>query len=110
MPGTGCTLTTPNPEFNDSPDFAGEPSANPSTRNIVAFSVMCLGMYLALTNIQIVNSSFKEIQGGLAAGSDQIGWVLTSALTAVFALLFLPFFRNKANLFKPHQFSARRGD
>ena len=105
MPGTGCTLNTPNPEFNDSPDFAGEPSANPSTRNIVALS-----MYLGLTNIQIVNSSFKEIQGGLAAGSDQIGWVLTSALTAVFALLFLPFFRNKANLFKPHQFSARRGD
>ena len=60
MPGTGCTLTTPNPEFNDSPDFAGDPSANPSTRNIVAFSVMCLGMYLALTNIQIVNSSFNR--------------------------------------------------
>ena len=93
MPGTGCTLNTPNPEFNDSPDFAGKPSANPSTPNIVAFSVMCLGMYLGLTNIQIVNSSFKEIQGGLAAGSDQIGWVLTSALTAVSALLFLPFFR-----------------
>ena len=110
MPSTGCTLNTPNPEFNDSPDFAGEPSANPSTRNIFTFSVMCLGMYLGLTNIQIVNSSFKEIQGGLAAGSDQIGWVLTSALIAVFALLFLPFFRNKTNLFKPYQFGARRGD
>ena len=71
---------------------------------------MCLGMYLGLTNIQIVNGSFKEIQGGLAASSDQIGWVLTSALIAVFALLFLPFFRNKTNLFKPYQFGARRGD
>ncbi|SVA49747.1 uncharacterized protein METZ01_LOCUS102601 [marine metagenome] len=62
-------------------------NTNPSTRDIVAFSVMCLGMYLGLTNIQIVNSSFKEIQGGLAASSDQISWVLTSALIAEVIML-----------------------
>ena len=88
MSNTGRPPCTPNPVFNNSPDFAGEPpSANPSTRDIVAFSVMCLGMYLGLTNIQIVNSSFKEIQGGLAAGSDQISWVLTSALIAEVIML-----------------------
>ena len=44
-------------------------------------------MYLGLTNIQIVNSSFKEIQGGLAAGAEQISWVLTSALIAEVIML-----------------------
>ncbi len=56
--------------------------ATPSTRDIIAFGIMCLATYLGLTNIQIVNSSFKEIQGGLAASPDQISWVLTSALIA----------------------------
>ena len=65
----------------------GDSTANPSTRDIVSFGVMCLGTYLGLTNIQIVNSSFKEIQGGLAAGPDQISWVLTSALIAEVIML-----------------------
>ncbi|MDP6516529.1 MAG: DHA2 family efflux MFS transporter permease subunit [Alphaproteobacteria bacterium] len=53
-----------------------------SLRDTVAFIAMCCGMYMALVNIQIVNSSFKEIQGGLAAGPDQVSWVLTAALIA----------------------------
>ena len=44
-------------------------------------------MYLGLTNIQIVNSSFKEIQGGLAAGAEQISWILTAALIAEVIML-----------------------
>ena len=59
----------------------------PAPREILAFVVMCLAMYLGLTNIQIVNSSFKEIQGGLAAGAEQISWVLTSALIAEVIML-----------------------
>ena len=48
---------------------------------------MCLATYLGLMNIQIVNSSFKEIQGGLAIGPEQISWVLTSALIAEVVML-----------------------
>jgi DHA2 family multidrug resistance protein len=59
----------------------------PTSREILAFIVMCLAMYLGLINIQIVNSSFKEIQGGLAAGAEQISWVLTSALIAEVIML-----------------------
>ena len=68
-------------------ELASQAAPNPSKRDVIAFSTMCLGMYLGLTNIQIVNSSFKEIQGGLAAGSDQISWVLTSALIAEVIML-----------------------
>jgi DHA2 family multidrug resistance protein len=59
----------------------------PTSDNIVAFIVMCLATYLGLINIQIVNSSFKEIQGGLAIGPEQISWVLTSALIAEVIML-----------------------
>lgn len=53
-----------------------------SARTWAAFLVMFGGMYVTLINVQIVSSSFKEIQGGLGAGADQISWVLTAALIA----------------------------
>ena len=56
-------------------------------KDLTAFIVMCLATYLGLMNIQIVNSSFKEIQGGLAIGPEQISWVLTSALIAEVIML-----------------------
>jgi DHA2 family multidrug resistance protein len=51
-------------------------------RQILAFFGMALGMFLAVLNIQIVGSSFDQIQAGLAAGRDEVSWVLTSALIA----------------------------
>jgi DHA2 family multidrug resistance protein len=53
-----------------------------SARTWAAFLVMFCGMYVTLINVQIVSSSFKQIQGGLSAGADQISWVLTAALIA----------------------------
>jgi DHA2 family multidrug resistance protein len=44
--------------------------------------VMCIGMFVALLDIQIVASSLRSIGGGLSAGQDQIGWVQTSYLIA----------------------------
>ena len=52
---------------NDRIELASQAAPNPSNRDVIAFSIMCLGMYLGLTNIQSVNNSFKEIQGGLDA-------------------------------------------
>ena len=59
----------------------------PTSSTLTAFVVMCMATYLGLINIQIVNSSFKEIQGGLAIGPEQISWVLTSALIAEVIML-----------------------
>ena len=62
-PRTDSALSKP----NDRIEMASQAAPNPSKRDVIAFSIMCLGMYLGLTNIQIVNSFFKEIQSGLTA-------------------------------------------
>jgi len=51
-------------------------------RELLAFIGMALGMFLAVLNIQIVGSSFDQIKAGLAAGPEEVSWVLTSALIA----------------------------
>ena len=49
---------------------------------IFAFAVMCMGMFIALLDIQIVSASLKDIGGGLSAGQDETAWVQTSYLIA----------------------------
>jgi MFS transporter, DHA2 family, multidrug resistance protein len=51
-------------------------------KSIVPFAVMCVGMFAALLDIQIVASSLQDIGGGLSAAQDDIGWVQTSYLIA----------------------------
>ena len=51
-------------------------------REIVPFAVMCVGMFAALLDIQIVASSLQDIGGGLSAAQDQISWVQTAYLIA----------------------------
>jgi DHA2 family multidrug resistance protein len=51
-------------------------------RDIFPFVVMCVGMFMALLDIQIVASSLQDIGGGLSAAQDQISWVQTSYLIA----------------------------
>jgi DHA2 family multidrug resistance protein len=51
-------------------------------RDIFPFVVMCIGMFMALLDIQIVASSLQDIGGGLSAAQDQISWVQTSYLIA----------------------------
>ncbi|MDB6029838.1 MAG: EmrB/QacA family drug resistance transporter, partial [Verrucomicrobiales bacterium] len=50
--------------------------------SMLGFVLMCLGMFIALLDIQIVASSLQDIGGGLSAGRDQISWVQTSYLIA----------------------------
>src|SRR5258708_31999877 len=47
--------------------------------SIVPFAVMCVGMFVALLDIQIVASSLQDIGGGLSAAQDDISWVQTAA-------------------------------
>jgi DHA2 family multidrug resistance protein len=43
---------------------------------------MCVGMFIALLDIQIVASSLEDIGGGLSAAQDEISWVQTAYLIA----------------------------
>ena len=43
---------------------------------------MCLGMFMAILDIQVVASSLPEIQGGLGISEDNLSWIQTSYLIA----------------------------
>jgi MFS transporter, DHA2 family, multidrug resistance protein len=60
---------------------AAIPEAEPAP-SILPFAVMCVGMFVALLDIQIVASSLQDIGGGLSAAQDQISWVQTAYLIA----------------------------
>jgi DHA2 family multidrug resistance protein len=49
---------------------------------IFAFAVMCIGLFIALLDIQIVSASLADIGGGLSASHDEVAWVQTSYLIA----------------------------
>src|SRR6201998_1757328 len=51
-------------------------------RDVFPFMVMCVGMFVALLDIQIVASSLQDIGGGLSAAQDQISLVQTAYLIA----------------------------
>jgi DHA2 family multidrug resistance protein len=53
-----------------------------TARHWAGFVAMVVGMFMAILDIQIVASSLKEIQAGLAASADEISWVQTSYLIA----------------------------
>jgi DHA2 family multidrug resistance protein len=56
------------------------PAAKPPS--LLPFVVMCVGMFIALLDIQIVASSLQDIGGGLSAAQDEISWVQTAYLIA----------------------------
>ena len=58
------------------------PGPTGSFAGALPFAVMCVGMFVALLDIQIVASSLQDIGGGLSAAQDQIGWVQTAYLIA----------------------------
>src|SRR5437763_6662151 len=62
--------------------MTGDPSATSWVRSLLPFGVMCVGMFIALLDIQIVASSLQQIGGGLSAAQDQIAWVQTAYLIA----------------------------
>jgi DHA2 family multidrug resistance protein len=61
---------------------AGAPpaAASGATRNWIAVIGATLGAFMAVLNIQIVNSSLADIQGAIGAGIDDGGWISTSYL------------------------------
>jgi DHA2 family multidrug resistance protein len=59
-----------------------DPAKMPMGQRVFAFAAMCVGMFIALLDIQIVSASLREIGGGLSAGADEVVWVQTSYLIA----------------------------
>jgi MFS transporter, DHA2 family, multidrug resistance protein len=58
-----------------------------SLRAVLPFAVMCVGMFVALLDIQIVASSLADIGGGLSAAQDEISWVQTAYLIAEIVMI-----------------------
>src|SRR5246127_5317404 len=61
--------------------------AAPKHPSLLPFVVMCVGMFIALLDIQIVASSLQDIGGGLSAAQDQISWVQTAYLIAEIVMI-----------------------
>ena len=53
-----------------------------TAKKVFAFASMCVGMFIALLDIQIVSASLRDIGGGLSAGTDETAWIQTSYLIA----------------------------
>ena len=48
----------------------------------IGFTAMCVGMGMAVLDIQIVASSFTTIQDYFHVTADQLGWIQTAYLMA----------------------------
>jgi len=59
-----------------------DPATLSMAQKVFAFASMCVGMFIALLDIQIVSASLRDIGGGLSAGTDETAWVQTSYLIA----------------------------
>ena len=64
-----------------------KPASQPPHPSILPFAVMCVGMFIALLDIQIVASSLQDIGGGLSAAQDEISWVQTAYLIAEIVMI-----------------------
>ena len=59
-----------------------EPVARNSLRLWLGFGAMCVGMFMAILDIQVVASSLTAIADALALSDSQLGWIQTSYLMA----------------------------
>src|ERR1700733_1113938 len=68
-----------------SPAASERPAAAPQAvplKTWIAVVGANLGAFMAILNIQIVNASLANVQGGIGAGIDDGGWISTSYLIA----------------------------
>ena len=52
------------------------------SRTWIGFSMMCVGMFMAILDVQIVATSLTAMQGALGIPPDQMSWVQTAYLIA----------------------------
>lgn len=63
------------------------PVGEPSRRDWIAVMSVMLGAFMAVLDIQITNSSLKDIQGALSATLEEGSWISTSYLVAEIILI-----------------------
>ena len=68
------------PIYAPVPELA--PPANVTLRTWAGFMLMCLGMFMAILDIQIVATALPTIQQALGIGAQKMSWVQTAYLTA----------------------------
>jgi len=70
----------------DAPPPDPSPIDQPQPRHAFAlwlgFAALCLGMFMAVLDIQIVATSLPEIQSGLGIAPDEMSWIQTAYLIA----------------------------
>jgi DHA2 family multidrug resistance protein len=59
-----------------------EPAAAQTLRLWLGFGAMCVGMFMAILDIQVVASSLTTIGDALGLSKSQLGWIQTSYLMA----------------------------
>jgi len=79
LPVPAAATAAPAPAPSSATPAPGELSTQ---AKLIAFATMCVGMFIALLDIQIVSASLRDIGGGLSAGADETVWVQTSYLIA----------------------------
>ena len=67
---------------NGSAALNGSETGHAGWREWTGFVLMCLGMFMAILDIQIVATSLPAIQAALGISPDQMVWVQTAYLTA----------------------------
>ena len=73
--------------------FEPEASEQMMLRTWVGFAMMCIGMFMAILDVQVVATSLPTIQGALGIAPDQMSWVQTAYLIAeVIAIALTGFF------------------
>ncbi|PCJ25484.1 MAG: MFS transporter [Rickettsiales bacterium] len=67
-----------------------------STKVIIAYFAMVVGMFMAILDVQIVASSLSVIAAGLSASRDELSWIQTSYLIAEVIVIPITGFITKA--------------
>ena len=62
----------------------------------VGFAMMCIGMFMAILDVQVVATSLPTIQSALAIAPDQMSWVQTAYLIAEVTAIPLTGFLTRA--------------
>jgi DHA2 family multidrug resistance protein len=67
---------------NDSLRLDASTSCSPTLRIWAGFLLMCLGMFMAILDIQVVATSLPAIQDALGISKDAMSWIQTAYLIA----------------------------
>ncbi len=76
----------------------------PGRRDWIALLSAILGAFMAILDIQIINSSLKDIQGALSATIEEGSWISTSYLVA--EIIIIPLAAWLTTIFSPRRFAV----